>query len=517
MMPKLYLTAVVYWLGAFFLASNFILPAPAGAGWLTRLAKEAGEVGGSGARKGAGQLDEAAANLKRLPKVASAGAVAASVSGEGHWTFITKAGQRFTAASDAEMARLGPFLFPDGVGPAGLNIYVTKDSVFKYPESLTKLSKGSKVWLSDGKKTYQLTARTLGGDGKVSFVAQVRRDLFVAVKDRKVFDEVVWRLERRLKRADVRVLSLANGGPAALRVVGKGASSAHGIGIVEKIDPKHLGNAIKALRGQTVVLTGRIGGDKLVYRSASGFESELDLVALRQSAARSDVNLVLLNSPAPRQPGVRNWLWQKVGIDGLEAALGSETYADFLGALGGSGRKLDVRMVSGDSNRTGLVDVSRSDGLVALGSETIGNVIAEVASEVAGSVLTSAIELDGLSAERGKELDRRIVPGIPSDYQIGFVVLMFVGLLGLPVAWWRWVWPQEKRGEYSGRIGHRSAQLVRFSFFLLLFLPLVAVPAMIWNFLVQVWSWITLPWRLFKWLIGVGQASEVDRKFVRKV
>ena len=517
-MPKLYLTAVVYLLGALFLASSSIVSAPAKAGWLTRLAKEAGEVGGSGARKGAGQLDEAAANLKRLPKVASAGAVAASVSGEGHWTFITKTGQRFTAATDAEMARVGPFMFPDGVGPAGLNIYVTKDSVFKYPESLTKLPKGSKLWLSDGKKSYQLTARTSGSDGKVSFAAQIRRDLFVAVHDRNVFDEVVWRLERRLKRADIRVLSLTNGGPAALRGVGKGAS-AHGTDIVEKIDPKHVGNAINALRGQTIVLTGRISGNKVIYRSATGFESELDLVTLRQSAASSDVNLVVLNSPAPRQPGARNWLWQKVGIEGLESALGSQTYADFLGALGGSGRKLDVRMVSRDSNRTALMVVSRSEGLVAPGSETIGNVIAEVASEVAGSVLTSTIELNGMSAERGKELDRRIVPGIPSDYQIGFIVLMFAGLLGLPVAWgwWRWVWPQEERGEYSSWIGYRSAQFVRFLFFLLLFLPLVAVPAMIWNFLLQAWAWITLPWRLFKWLFGVGQASEVDQKFVRKV
>lgn len=78
-------------------------------------------------------------------------------------------------------------------------------------------------------------------------------------------------------------------------------------------------------------------------------------------------------------------------------------------------------MVSCDPNRTGFVVVSRSDGLVA--------------PDLAGCVLTSTIELDGLSAERGKVLNRRIVAGIPSDYQISFVVPMFAGLLGLPVAW----------------------------------------------------------------------------------
>ena len=113
-----------------------------------------------------------------------------------------------------------------------------------------------------------------------------------------------------MKRADILVLSLTNGRLAASSVVGKGGS-AHGTDIVEKIDPKPIRNAIRALRGQTVVLTGRIGGDKLVFRSAIGFKSEFDLVTLWQLGARSDVNLVLLNSPAPRQPGARNWLWQK--------------------------------------------------------------------------------------------------------------------------------------------------------------------------------------------------------------
>lgn len=196
------------------------------------------------------------------------------------------------------------------MGPAGLKIYVTKESVFKYPGSLTQLPKGSKVWLSDGKNAYQLLRGRRVVMTSYRLLPRVRRNLFVAVKERKVFDEVVWRLERPLKRADILVLSLTNGRPAASSVVGKGGS-AHGTDIFEKIDPKPVGNAINALRDQTIVLTGRIGGDTLVYRSAIGFEREFDLVTLWQSGARSDVNLMLLNSPAPRQPGARNSLWQK--------------------------------------------------------------------------------------------------------------------------------------------------------------------------------------------------------------
>ncbi|MEM8975380.1 MAG: hypothetical protein AAGD43_25235 [Pseudomonadota bacterium] len=495
-------------LGIALLALNAVASVPVHAGWLTRLAKEAGEAGGSGARKGAGQLDEAASQLKNLPKVARAGAVAASVSGEGHWTFINKAGQRFTAANDAEMGRLSSFLFPEGVGPAGLNIYVTRDSVFKYREALEQLPKRSKVWLSDGKRAYQLRYRAGRGDAKPSLFAQVRRDLFVPLDKRELFDEAVWRLERPFKRSSVRVLSLTADGPASLPVVSKSASKA-GKEIIEKVDPRHITSAISPLKGQTVVLTGRLAGDNLVYRSARGSEADLDLAGLRRAAAANDIDLVLLNSPAPRQPGVRNWLWQTVGIDGLGTALNSETYGDFVGSLAGGGRKLEVRVARSDSNRTVLSVVNFSDGVIAPGSETIGDVIAEVASEVAGSVVTTAIEVHGTSAERSKELDRRIVPGISSDVQFGFIVMVVAGMLGLPVAWrwWRWVWPQEERTEYGGWLGYRAAQLVRFIFFLLFFLPLIGVPAMIWNFALQVWAWLTFPWRAMKWLFGLGQAK----------
>ncbi len=486
------------------------VPSSAHAGWLTRLAKEAGEAGGGSARKGAGQLDEAAANLGKLPKVASAGAVAASVSGEGHWTFINKTGQRFTAANDAEMARLGPFLFPDGVGPAGLNIYVTRDSVFKYPESLKALPKSSKVWLSDGSRAYQLRYRAVSGQDPALY-AQVRRDVFVQAGERSIFDEALWRLERPLKRNQIRVLSLTGGGPASLPVVARKVAGGAG-NAVEKIDPQHLGPAIEALKGQTVVLTGRITGDRLVYRAGSGFEAEVDLVALRQSASHGDVDLIVLNSPAPRQPGVRNWLWQTVGIEGLETALNSKTYADFIGALAGGGRSLEIKVVQTEANRTTLSAIGLSDGLVAPGSETIGDVIAEVASEVAGSVVTSAIELHGKSESRAKELDRRIIPGVSSDLQIGFLLMVVAGVLGWPVArrWWRWVWPHEERQEYGSWLGYRSAQLMRFVFFLVLFLPLIGVPAMIWNFLLQAWAWLTLPWRILKWMFGSGTARSTS-------
>ena len=38
--------------------------------------------------------------------------------------------------------------------------------------------------------------------------------------------------------------------------------------------------------------------------------------------------------PTPRQPGGRNWLWQRIAVGGLDDALKRATLGDFLDALG---------------------------------------------------------------------------------------------------------------------------------------------------------------------------------------
>src|SRR5690606_41861456 len=60
-----------------------VLPAPSGAGWLSRIVREAAEGGGGVASKigktGVGALDNAAAHVAALPKVSGGTALAAHV------------------------------------------------------------------------------------------------------------------------------------------------------------------------------------------------------------------------------------------------------------------------------------------------------------------------------------------------------------------------------------------------------------------------------------------------------
>lgn len=483
------------------------------ASWLTKILREAGEAGGDAARRGAGQFDEAVSALGKLPKKFSAGAVAASVSPEGHWTFVNRGGQRFTAATPEEMARLPQALFPDGTGPTGLTIYVTKPAVFVHQAALKDLPAKARLRLVVRRKTYPLQFRTVrnaeGGSVRRLFV-DVRSNVLVPVTTPALFEEAMWQLNRRLYRSEIRVLSLSRDGPAALAPVGRIDAVTKRV-LVDKVDAAHLHDAIQSLRGQTVVVTGRINGGKLAYRTARGFNDAIDLKELRKAAAQSDVNLVILNSPAPRQPGVRNWLWQKVDVDGLERALEAHDMADFLGSLAGSSGKVAVRVTEGGQRRVAMSVVTLRQGVSAPGSETIGDWLAEIASEVAGSVVTNAVEIDVVAKQRQQDLNLRIIPGISGDLQLGYLLLIFVGFIGLPfaLAWWRWLWPPEAREEYGGWFGFQTARLARLILFVFLFVPVVGVPAALCHLLYQVWFWITLPWRALRWLFG-GRSAETS-------
>jgi hypothetical protein len=109
---------------------------------------------------------------------------------------------------------------------------------------------------------------------------------------------------------------------------------------------------------------------------------------------------------------------------------------------------------------------------------------------------------------RQAELDRRLVPFIPSGLQIAYLASLIAGLLGWPVAatWWQRIWPKEQRSEYRGDAGFRAAQGARLVAFVLLFLPIAGVPALIAATALQLFGVILLPVRFVGWLAGRASA-----------
>lgn len=490
-------------LGVLALSLASLVPAnstPANANWLSRIAREAGEAGGKVGKLGLGSLDNAAAHLKTLPKTGKGVALAAEATPEGHWRFANREGEVFTAGTPAEMSRVAQALAPDAPADGRLVLYLSEEAAFGPRAHFDSLPSTAELHVVVERTSYRLS-RTGAAEGR-PLVAEVRPNLVVELGEKANFDEALWQLARPLNRADIRIVALEPGGPETLARLPR-RDAATGRALVDTLDPYKLEKALGSLQGQTVLVTGRIEGRFLHFQPTSGTERTLVIDDLTSAAEVADVNLVILQSASPRQPGGRNWLWQRIEVEGLDDALKRATFADFLNALGATRGKFAVTAQPDGATRA-VIRVVPAGPPAEPVSGTVGEWAAEIASQVTGNVVTNAIEAHNRSKDRQKELDARIVPGIPSDVQIAYIVALVLGVIGLSQArqWWLRLWPPERREEYAGAVGYHAARLVKGTVFVLLFLPVVGLPAFLVSLAQQAWGIILLPFRLLGWLIS---------------
>ncbi len=485
-------------------------PSTGGANWLSKIVREAGEAGGKGGGKlghghGLGAFDDAALHVRSLPAPSGGGvALAAHATPEGHWKFVNKAGEVYTAGTPDEMTRVMAALAPEAGADRRLALFLSDETVFGQRALLKELPADATLNVVVGKSSYPLLRRAEAGGERI--YAEVRPNVAVVMTGRKVVVEALYQLSRPLEASRVRVLSLTPGGPDALKTVPR-FDPATKSALVDEIDPNSLARALSGLKGQTAVLSGRIEAGQLRFQPASGADRTLPMAELERAAAAADVNLVVLQSAAARQPGGRNWLWQKVEVSGLKDAMQRPTFADFLNGLGAGRGAFLVDVTSSAEGRTALRAVPsgpKGDPLTAPITGPLGEWLSETVSNVTGNVVTSAVEVMAKSEERQRELDARLIPGIPSLVQIGYFGAMVSGLLGLGVArrWWGRLWPAENRAEYAGALGYHAARMARLSAFVLAFLPLAGPFAFITAVVMQLWDVVTAPVRFGRWIAG---------------
>lgn len=478
--------------------------ATAHANWLTKILQEAGEAGGKADLRGMGALERSAAHVKALPPAPKGqAALAAHATPEGHWTFVNKAGETFTAGTPDEMKRVAATLVPEAAGPEGkLVLYLSEDSAFTWRQHMKDLPKGAELHVVVGRDGYRLVRRSAGGVER--FFAEVRPNIVVELSERKVFDEALWQLARPLDKSRIRLLSLEPGGPQTLTSAPR-LDPASKRAAVDVVDPYKLPQALSALRGQTALVIGRVEGEFLHFKPASGPERPILIKDLVGAAEARDVNLIVLEASTPRQPGGRNWLWQKVAVSGLEEALNRASLSDFLNALGASRGQLMVTATPQGGSRVLLsatpTGVSGSPLSGALGDWAAGWA-KEVAGNMTGHVVTSTIQAHLRSSERQSELDIRLLPFLPAAVQIAYLAAFVAGLFGVAFAWgwWNRIWPPEQRSEYGNAFGYHSARAVKGVAFVLLFLPIAGPFAFLAVLASQALVIVTAPARLLRWL-----------------
>ncbi|MEE8310109.1 MAG: hypothetical protein V3R34_06935, partial [Hyphomicrobium sp.] len=269
--------------------------------------------------------------------------------------------------------------------------------------------------------------------------------------------------------------------------------------LVDSVDPAKLDDAVRSVRGQTVLVTGRVEGNLLFFRPESGPEQSLKVLDVIRAAENADVNLVILHSQAPRQPGGRNWLWQRISVDGLDAAVKRATLGDFLDGLAASRGQFTVTAAREGSGRV-IVRAMPAGSAAQPITGVVGEWLSVATSEITGNVIVDAVDVYARDEARQRELDRRIIPWIPWSYQAAYLGGLLAGLIGWTVTrdWWRHIWPAEQREEYRGVAGYRAAQTVRFLAYFVIFLPIVGVPALIFLLLRYAWRILMLPLRFFR-------------------
>jgi hypothetical protein len=379
--------------------------------------------------------------------------------------------------------------------------------VFARRAALKELPKGSELHLFAAGESYRILRRNEGASERL--FAEIRSNLVVELNDAKQFAEVTWQLGRALNKANIRVLALEAGSDTRL-AASPHLDAASKKALIDSIDPGSLAAALGAVRGQTVLITGRIDGELLHFKGANGPERSLLVKDLFKAAEQADVNLILLHaSSTPRQPGGRNWLWQKVEVKGLEEALQRARVADFYNALAPPNGRFAVTAKAVGAMRMQVALAPIADLPRVPASRPFSDIVADAAASLTGRVITAGVEANIRSAAYQRDVDWRLLPSLPANAQIGYLVLLLVGFLGAPLAriWWAHLWPPEDPTEYAGRSGYWAARLIRDSLFVAVFLPLTAPLSAPINLGRQVWEAMLAPVRAWRWLTGRSRST----------
>ena len=467
------------------------LSTPAFGGWFLRLIDNVGDAAGDSRKVGRGgrfaDLGTAGVFVKALPEGGRGHAIAASVSDDGHWHLMNGKGEGVTVSGSEELDTALKWMVGEDFNRDRrlITFYIAEDGLFRNPEFIKILpARARHVVVSRG-KTYPVLTKRVGGLDVL--YGKLRKNIEVPLESVEVFREAVWQIEQPLKRSSIRLLVLAPDGAKKAPVTPIIGTS--GLPEPDIVDAYALKDVFGSLRGQTVMLTGKVDGDLLYFKKSGEADLSIFVTDIAKAARANDINLIVLNIGKSRQPGRRDWLWRKVGINGLERAVLQKSFGDFLSVLGEGRGGFDIRL-DGTKRKRALITAKQrvmSKDILDIedGQEydPFDSIVTDVVSAIRGDYVVGSIVAEMRSSSRQVELDSRIIPGIPSDWQFFYLGSIILGLLGFPAArrWWHRLWPPEDHAEYRTRAALGGAVAIRWVLFLAVFLPIVGVAAFLVN------------------------------------
>lgn len=286
----------------------------------------------------------------------------------------------------------------------------------------------------------------------------------------------LWQLQRPAGGGGLRYLRLDERADTPL------APNAYGSNIgVEMVGANALLDAMRTLRNQTLVLSGRIVDGRLL---AAGKTAEgVSLHRLQQFAAEHDIKLVILEAEQPQA------LLKRLADNMQQARRNGDTLydsvGDFFNRLVDPANPSPIELHSQHNAEQQMAIQWRA--VEEVRAQNGANISAEMAQHLSLHLLLKSATFYGPDRARSRELDDRIVPNIPSWIQFYLIYSVVLGVIALQTSWrlWKKVWAIRPRREYPHLLLFLLLWPLHKLLFLLLFIPLFGGFSFVWLIL---WS-----------------------------
>jgi len=447
---------------------------------LGKAGKAAGAVGG------AAIVADTLTALRRLAPDSDVRRLALGFDEDGVARLADTTGGEWTVRNFGELDDLAwqSAMLKDAGSYRRIELYVRDDQLFSHQTRLAALPENLDLHIVHRRKDVYPVRRGSEGDG---LQVEARPDVLVDAANLRDLDQILFRLERVLNRAALRLLKVVPDSAQKLpslpdRVVARAPEP-------QAIDPSNIAQSLRALRGQTAVLTGRIENSVLLTQTRRGGKiTRLPIAEIRAAARDADINLIILDTNVPLQPGVGGLLGKRRSKT-LDAAFQANTHGEFLAALARHDAPINLRVESNGSRHVAISSVDRRPDVEMNPGES-----AHIEHVVHG------IHLLSRTREFEEEHDLRLVWWLPSYVVVGLIVNFVAGVLAWGIAygeWWARIWPPPAAHQWFRR---KVAGAARSFVFFGLFLPLFGGMALVWMVLRVALIIVLIPVRLATWI-----------------
>ncbi len=490
------------------LATLFLLlGSEADAGLLGKLLRETGDAAGSAGKHVDGvakHLDEGTSIARKLPKSADSAALALVPAKEGTWQLVTPEGKSLAVPSledlpksldEAAQARSRPLAgdkMPSGPQkPAKVQVALREADFFKLRDELNGLPKGVAPVLVRRNGSFQPLKPVVIGTRR-RLAVELGPNVLIDPATQNALDGNIKFLSRTVNRAD---LKLARFDSAAAQSVNPAETFVN-------LNADLLESSLARFKNRTVAVSGQIrpnpetGRRLLVVRDGKKLR-QIDLLDFMAAAERQRVDLMIVESTSPVQPG-KSW-FSKSALEKRFAKMQSAmTQADLLAAVSPPGTTTLIH--AADERNYRLVTATSHIRRTAPNSPAAG--VSDDTS-LAGWLLDAgtrigvrSVRSDHENPDHTDEVASRWLPWISN---VSLILSGVTCAFALFMGWYLWRWWNGLWRRFLGQSGgNDSLSPVLFIVKVLTFVPFAlvsAIPALIWLLVSDWMKFLSWPFR----------------------